>query len=619
MEKQPQLNTRKTAFPAYGWGLLVAALLINLVVFWPASSDQVELPYSTFLDQVQAGNVARVIITGSEIEGTLIKPVLIPLGQATSQPATTGKAEQSYQAFHTHFPEVVNDPNLVSLLNSHNVQIEAKPGISSWVSALKFGLPLALLASVLAWMIFLALRQSNGRKHPAPQGHRLEHPQVRLAQFVGNERVKSELQKLSRPLNETVSQPNGDHHLSALLLSGPAGSGKTLAAQAIAGESTAALLIQEAPTAQPGQIGPLFEQARADAPAVILLEDLDGIMPAAAERLLAELDQLKQQPGVVVLATTRRLENVDQAFLAAGRLDHTLSLSLPDLRERENMLRILTSGFQLAKDVNLGMIARTSTGLSGKDLANLCQAAALAATRKNASLVSMTDFEEALDQALLSAPQILMASDHERRVAAYHEAGHALIAWMTPAADVMTRISLLEAGQETRLPTQNGSETIRYSKERLLAYLSTLLGGRAAEEAATGEVTTRSENDLIEATRLARNMISRWGMGRLGPVAFDTRAQTHGEARPDGDLSQATAARIDQEVQDLLHHQYALVLKQLSDNRQALDRLVDTLLDKETIHQTEMTHLIGPRPFLAANSLGEVGQEPELRQNAPHL
>jgi cell division protease FtsH len=257
--------------------------------------------------------------------------------------------------------------------------------------------------------------------------------------------------------------------------------------------------------------------------------------------------------------------------------------------------------------VNLGLLARTSTGFSGADLENLCNEAALVAARNNHPRVSMQDFEEALDRILLGSNRRLLLDDHERQVVAYHEAGHALVAWLTPGTDPVHKVTIMPRGRALGVTEQlPDDDHYNYSREYLLARLAVMMGGRAAEMVALGEVTTGAENDLVEATRLARRMVTRWGMGSIGLMAMSTNAEQpflgYELAQP-RDFSEDTAARIDQDVERLLNNCYASDCQLLSGKHEKLDILVKALLEVETIDQSELERLLGPRQDIKTDQI----------------
>ena len=362
-----------------------------------------------------------------------------------------------------------------------------------------------------------------------------------------------------------------------ILLVGPPGTGKTLMARAVAGEAhapffslSASEFVEMFVGVGASRVRDLFQQAKADAPAIIFIDELDavgrrrgaGIGTTNDEReqtlnqLLVEMDGFDDRHEVIVLAATNRPDVLDPALLRPGRFDRRVTVDLPDRQGREAILCIHCRNLHLAPDVELDILARTTTGMSGADLANLCNEAALVAARHGHSQIDMSDFEEALDKALLGDVRPVLLDAHERRVVAYHEAGHALVAWLNRAADPVHKITIIPHGRALGVTEQLPSaDRYNYDHAYLLARLDVMLGGRVAEALAVGDVTTGAENDLVQATRLARRMITRWGMGGLGPVAFqaDEEHPFLGYELTQGrDYSEATAARIDEELQRLL-------------------------------------------------------------------
>jgi cell division protease FtsH len=313
---------------------------------------------------------------------------------------------------------------------------------------------------------------------------------------------------------------------------------------------------------------------------------------------------------VIVLAATNRPDVLDPALLRPGRFDRQVEISLPDREAREGILRIHTRPLRLAPDVDLEVVSRSTMGLSGADLANLCNEAALLAGRHNRPQVGMEDFEKALDKVLLGEQRRQLSDEHERRIVAYHESGHAVVAWFTAAADPVHKVTIVPRGRALGVTAQLPTEDhYNYSRRYLVARLSVMLGGRSAEEIAFGDVTTGAENDLVEATRLARRMVTRWGMGELGLVAFksDEEHPFLGYELSQGrDYGDATANLIDREVHRLLSESHAYAKQLLHSAREKLDRLVDTLLREETINQAVLTRVLGPRPQPSAPPSGIV-------------
>jgi len=490
------------------------------------------------------------------------------------------------------------------------------------------GLPVLLLVLVLVWMGRRAAQSQAGIfgfGRSQARRHVTDRPEVTFDDVAGADEAKADLQEVV----DFLRRPQKYHDLGAriprgVLLVGPPGTGKTLLARAVAGEAgvpffsiSASEFVEMFVGVGASRVRDLFAQAKAAAPAIVFIDELDavgrrrgaGVGTVNDEReqtlnqLLVEMDGFDERQEVIVLAATNRSDVLDPALLRPGRFDRQVVVGLPDRQGREGILRIHTRHLHLAPDVDLGLLARTTTGFSGADLANLCNEAALIAARHNHSQVIMADFEEAVDKVLLGGVRPLLLDAHERRVVAYHEAGHALVAWLTPAADPVHKVTIIPHGQALGVTEQMpGEDHYNYSRAYLLARLAVMLGGRTAEEIALGDVTTGAENDLVEATRLARHMVTRWGMGSLGLVAFQAEAEQPFlgyELSQGRDYSEATAARVDQDVQELLEERHEAVRRLLTAQRDPLDRLVQTLLQEETIDHGTLARILGPRPEAA--------------------
>jgi len=447
-------------------------------------------------------------------------------------------------------------------------------------------------------------------------------PKVTFDDVAGADEAKGDLEEEVNFLRHPAKYHSiGARIPRGVLLVGPPGTGKTLLSRAVAGEAgvpffslSASEFVEMFVGIGASRVRDLFNQAKLAAPSIIFIDELDavgrrrgtGVGTVNDEReqtlnqLLVEMDGFDERHEVIVLAATNRPDVLDPALLRPGRFDRQVVVGLPDRKGREGILRIHTNKLRLSTDVNLTILARSTTGFSGADLANLCNEAALIAASRNNSQIAMLDFEAAQDKILLGGARPSLMGPQERRVVAYHESGHSLVAWLTPAADPVHKVTIVPRGRALGVTEQLPDEDhYNYSLTYLKARLAVLLGGRTAEEIAIGDVTTGAENDLIEATRLARRMVTRWAMGNLGLVAFKMD-----EAQPflGYELSQArgysesTAAKIDQEVTALLDESHDTVYQLLNRTRKKLDRLVDALLRDETIGQEMLAEILGPRP-----------------------
>jgi cell division protease FtsH len=316
-------------------------------------------------------------------------------------------------------------------------------------------------------------------------------------------------------------------------------------------------------------------------------------------QLLVEMDGFDVNHEIIILAATNRPDVLDPALLRPGRFDRQVNVSLPDRRGREGILQIHTRPLNLGKDVDLNLLARSTTGLSGADLANLCNEAALMAASKNHDQVFMDDFEEAIDRIILGEARPLLMEEKDRRVVAYHESGHALVAWLTPNTDPVHKVTIVPHGRALGVTEQMPEEDrYNFSREELLARIRVMLAGRSAEEIACDDITTGAENDLVEATRLIRRMVTRWGMGSLGLQAFegdDQQPFLGYELTQGREYSEETAAQIDRDIQSILNQCHEEVKALLEREHDKLDALVDTLLKDETIEQDVLVRILGPR------------------------
>jgi cell division protease FtsH len=624
------------------WLILLALLIWNAVAFLPTPRPEVSLPYTTLLAQVGAGNVAKVQIVGDQIHGSFVKPVPWPQPTPNATPSSaSGPSEPkpsgppavapppTYTAFTTTFPQAVGDPTLLPLLEAHNVTIEVAPPPTQWLAyLLGEGLPFLFL---LGFFVFMGRKAAQGQSglfgfgRSQARRYSSDRPAVTFADVAGADEAKAELQEEV----DFLRHPQKYHELGAriprgVLLVGPPGTGKTLLVRAVAGEAgvpffslSASEFVEMFVGVGASRVRDLFAQAKAEAPSIVFIDELDAVgrrrgaglgatndeREQTLNQLLVEMDGFDDRQEVIVLAATNRPDVLDPALLRPGRFDRQVTVVLPDRQGREGILRIHTRQLHLAPDVTLALLARTTTGFNGADLANLCNEAALTAARYNRSQVTMADFEEAQDKLVLGGARPPLQDPQERRVVAYHESGHTLVAWLTPATDAVHKVTVMPHGRALGVTQQlPGKDHANYSRSYLLARLAVMLGGRTAEEIVFGDVTTGAESDLTEATRLARRMVTRWGMGDLGLVAFqaDEEHPFLGYELAQGrDYSEATAARIDQEVQRLLAERHAYAHQLLMEARESLDQLAQELLQEETLGQDALVRLIGPRPAMA--------------------
>ncbi len=615
------------------WIVFILLMVWNLWSFLPKPTSEAALPYSAFVAQVAAGNVTQTRIVGDQISGMFVHA--IPWPEAVKSESTkdtpgkkTGEAQppQSYPGFRTTFPSVVGDPLLMPLLQAHHVVIDVATPSEPWFTiVLTNGLPVLLLGVLLVWMGRQAARSQAGMfgfGRNKARRYAEDRPKVTFTDVAGGDEAKADLTEVvdflrhpSKYLEIGARIPRG------VLLVGPPGTGKTLLGRAVAGEAAVPFFsisgsefVEMFVGVGASRVRDLFVQAKAAEPSIVFIDELDavgrrrgaGVGATNDEReqtlnqLLVEMDGFDDRQQVILLAATNRPDVLDPALLRPGRFDRQVVVPLPDWRGREGILRIHTRHLHVAKDVDFEGLARTTTGLSGADLANLCNEAALGTARHNRTDVTMEDFEQAWDKIILGAERTTVLTPRDRRIVAYHEGGHALVAWMTLAADPVRKVTIVPHGQALGVTEQRPvEERYNYSRTDLLARIDVMLGGRASEALAMGDITTGAENDLVQATRLVRRMITRWGMGSLGPVVFqgnDEQPFLGYQLAQGREYSDATAARIDHEVEHLIAERLEVVRQLLSAARPKLDALAEALLRDETIGEDALGRILGPRP-----------------------
>lgn len=659
-EQKPKPELPRKVSPGFWWIIFFGLTVWNVAHLWPKPVPEISVPYTVFLDQIRADNVAQVQILGDKITGSFVKPLASPQKKQSTQPSASSKtqpenvsssAPSSYTEFDTTFPTAIGDPSLLSLLEQHKVIVDVRPPASpGLLDLLANWFPTLLLVGFFWWMSVNARKSQSGLfglGRTKARRYGTDQAKVTFNDVAGADEAKGELQEEV----DFLKRPQKYHDAGAriprgVLLIGPPGTGKTLLAKAVAGEAgvpffslSASEFVEMFVGIGASRVRDLFSQARAAAPAIVFIDELDavgrrrgaGVGAVNDEReqtlnqFLVEMDGFDERNEVIVLAATNRPDVLDPALLRPGRFDRQVVVGLPDRQGREGILRIHSQKLRLGAGVDLSTVSRATTGFSGADLANLCNEAALIAARHNRTDVVMADFEEAQDKILLGGAQPPLIDAHERRTVAVHESGHALVAWLSPAADPVRKVTIIPHGHALGLTEQlPDDDHHNYSMSYLMARLAVMLGGRGAEEIAIGEITTGAENDLIEATRLARRMVTRWGMGKLGLMAFqlDERQPFLGYGLSQGrEYSEATAARIDGEVQGLLEERHRAVHQLLTQAREKLDRLLNVLLQEETVAQSRLAEILGPRPDstlagrlnLAPIVVGGAGHQPMAR------
>jgi cell division protease FtsH len=604
--RAPDQRPRRGGF----WWLVVGALAVNWVVMSvvmgpPPRSD---VSYTFFTDQLDAGNVETVTSTADTIQGEFRTAAGYPPGSEDAA---------RVDLFTTQRPSFATD-DLLGALEAEGVTVNANPPDAAaplWTRVLLGFGPTVLLVGLLLWF---ARRSASGLSGLGGFGRSRATlyrpdagPRTTFADVAGIDEVEHEVQEIVDFLRDPQRYSRlGARIPRGVLLSGPPGTGKTLLARAVAGEAgvpffsiSAAEFIEAIVGVGASRVRDLFAQAKGVAPSIVFIDELDAIGRARGgafsaggvdereqtlNQILTEMDGFQGNEGVVVLAATNRPEILDPALLRPGRFDRRVSVGPPDLNGRLEILRVHTRHVPLAPDVDLAAVAAATPGMVGADLANLVNEAALAAAAHRREQVTPADFGEALEKTLLGTVRGIVLSPEEKLSTAYHESGHALLGMLTPGADPVRRVTIIPRGQALGVTVQTPQAdrygyTARYLRGRIVG----ALGGRAAEDVVYGEATTGAESDLDQATQLARRMVGRWGMSSVvGPV---TVLPPPGQEQPFGldGVAPATRELVDTEVRRLVDGCYAEAVETLRVNRDRLDRLAHTLLERETLDEDQ--------------------------------
>lgn len=577
---------------------LIMILLFNLVSTPKKMED--EIIFSDFMTKVKSGEVEDVVIKENLITGRL-------------------KDGKKFRTYSAGYPDLVNE------LMTKGVKIAAKPPEQNpWYVNFFFSWgPIIFLA--LVWIFFMRQMQTGGNKALSfgkSKARLVSDKSVKItfADVAGIEEAKAEVQEIIDFLKDPqkFSKLGGKIPKGVLLVGSP-GSGKTLLAKAIAGEAgvpffsiSGSDFVEMFVGVGASRVRDLFEQAKKSAPCIVFIDEIDAVgrhrgaglggghdeREQTLNQLLVEMDGFEGTEGVIILAATNRPDVLDPALLRPGRFDRQVVVPIPDVKGRLEILKVHTRKIPLDSDVNLELIARGTPGFSGADLANLINEAALLAARKSKSKVDMPEFEAAKDKVLMGVERkSMIISEEEKKNTAYHEAGHALVAKLTPGTDPIHKVSIIPRGRALGITQQLPlDDRYTYSKDYLLKTLNVLLGGRAAEELALHHMTTGAGNDLERATDLARRMVTEWGMSeKLGPLTFgkkDEQIFLGREIAKHKDYSEKIAEEIDDEVRSLVTGAYEEARKLLTENYDILDSFAKSLLEKETMDGRELEELI---------------------------
>ncbi len=590
------------------WTLIGVTILLLYNFFSIPPKTEKEIIFSEFISKVETGEIEEVTIKENHIVGRM----------------TDGTKFKTYAA---------NYPELVKELRGKNVKISAKPPDQNpWYVTFFFSWgPIIFL--VLIWIFFMKQMQMGGNKAMSfgkAKAKLVSQKSVKItfSDVAGIEEAKYEVEEIIEFLKDPqkFSKLGGKIPKGVLLVGSP-GTGKTLLAKAIAGEAgvpffsiSGSDFVEMFVGVGASRVRDLFDQAKKNAPCIIFIDEIDAVgrhrgaglggghdeREQTLNQLLVEMDGFEGNEGIIILAATNRPDVLDPALLRPGRFDRQIVVPHPDVKGRLEILKVHTRRIPLADNVPLEQIARGTPGFTGADLSNLVNEAALVAARKSKDKVDMSDFEFAKDKVLMGVERKSMViSDIEKKNTAYHEAGHALVAKLSPGTDPIHKVSIIPRGRALGVTQQLPlGDRYTYTKEYLSNTLKVLLGGRAAEELALKHLTTGAGNDLQRATELARKMVTEWGMSeKLGPLTFgkkDEQIFLGREIARHKDYSESTSEAIDDEIKRIVMEAYENSKKLLLDNYDALEKLANALLEKETIDGSDIDSILAEKIVISS-------------------
>ena len=582
------------------WVVLLLAIVFLVKMLNTGMGGNTQEPtFTEFMDKVEAGEVAKVEVNGNQVEGEY----------------------KSKQEFKTFIPP--DYPDIYKTLREQGVEITVTD--ASGPSWLAWGVNLLPILLLVGFWIFIMRQMQAGGNRALNFGRSRARlvgsgqKKVTFKDVAGVEEAKEELQEIIEFLRDPQKfQKLGGHIPKGVLLVGPPGTGKTLLARAVAGEANVPFFsisgsdfVEMFVGVGASRVRDLFEQGKKNAPCIIFIDELDavgrhrgaGLGGGHDEReqtlnaMLVEMDGFDANEGVILMAATNRPDVLDPALLRPGRFDRLIVVPRPDVRGREEILRVHVRKVPMAADVDLSVLARGTPGFSGADLANMINESALAAARKTQKEVLMEDFEQAKDKVLMGTERrSLIISEEEKRNTAYHEAGHALVATLMPHADPLHKVTIIPRGMALGVTMQLPvDDKHTYTKDFLDSQLAVMMGGRVAEEVFLGKVTTGAGNDFEQATELARKMVCEWGMSGMGPLTFGKKEETiflGREIAQHRDYSEETAICIDQEVKKIVTTAYQAAREILEGKRETLESIAQALLVREVLDAHEINLLV---------------------------
>jgi len=589
------------------WMVIGLIVIVLFNVFQASQPSRDKLVFSDFLKRVEAGEVREVLIRGKSVTGKL----------------ADGNTFRTFTADY---------PDLIKTLKDKGVKIAVEPDDSSpWYAYVLQWVPMLLFIGV--WIFFMRQMQGGGAKALSFGKARArliseKQNKITFQDVAGVEEAKEELREIIEFLKDPPRfQKLGGKIPKGVLLVGPPGTGKTLLAKAIAGEANVPFFsisgsdfVEMFVGVGASRVRDLFEQGKKHAPCIIFMDEIDAVgrhrgaglggghdeREQTLNQLLVEMDGFETNEGVILIAATNRPDVLDPALLRPGRFDRQVVVARPDVKGREEILKVHTRRIPLAAKVDLMVLARGTSGFSGADLANLANEAALLAARQDKKTVEMIDFENAKDKVLMGVERrSMIIPEAEKRTTAYHEGGHALVAYLLPGADPLHKVTIIPRGRALGLTMQLPTDDrYSYSKEFLVNRITIMLGGRAAEEVVFQQQTTGAGDDLEKATEMARKMVCEWGMSdKMGPLTFG-KAEEHvflgREMSRPKDYSEETAVLIDSEIKRIVTDCASRARQLLESNLEKLHVLARALLERETLDGEEINRVLLARPYQEA-------------------
>lgn len=647
MPRDPKRNLRRSVLSGgFVWILLLVMLLYSLRSVFVGQDRAVGISYSTFKRELEGDNISEVTFKGVQISGKFVKPYAPPLpakpvdsgsegaesskkARSSQKAASSKEKVQKYDYFSTTKPPI-QDPTLIKLLDQHHVAVNAEVEGGSGLTV--------LLASFLPWILLLGLfwygsrrMQTSGKGLMGGTGvlfgigksgakrYQSSPADITYDDVAGQENAKQDLQEVVQYLKDPQQFASvGAKAPRGILLIGPPGTGKTMLARATAGEAgvaffsiSASQFIEMFVGVGASRVRDLFRSAKQEAPSIIFIDELDAVgrvrgtglgggndeREQTLNQILSEMDGFEPHSMVIVMAATNRPDVLDPALTRPGRFDRQVVIDMPHKEARRGILFIHTREVPLADDVDLANLAMRTVGFSGADLSNLVNEAAMLAARKRKNRVDREDFEEARDRILLGTEREEMMTDEEKKIVAYHEGGHTLVAELLPDTDPLQKVTIIPRGRALGATEQiPDADRHNFSRQYLMHRIAVMLGGRVAEKLVFEDYSSGAANDLKQATELARRMVCQWGMSeKLGPVTFP-QGEEHPflgrEMAQPRNFSEHTAEAIDEEIRALVMGMEDLAAKLLKSKIHKLHELAKALLEHETLNKREVDGIL---------------------------